>query len=152
MATHCSTFAWKIPWQRSLEGCSPWGRWGSDTTERLHFHFSLSYIGEGNGNPLQCSCLERPRDGGAWWVAIYGVAQSQTRLKWLSSSYHGFSFLVILCNFIHKWQIFPNKHSIKERDYENIISTYIKADKQWNDWKSKGWRGSYKTCAWNLSL
>ena len=52
---------------RSLVGCSPWGRWGSDTTEQLHFHFSLSCIGEGNGNPLQCSCLENPRDGGAWW-------------------------------------------------------------------------------------
>ena len=72
--------------RRSLEGCSPWGRWGSDTTERLHFHFSLSRIGEGNGNPLQCSCLENPRDGGAWWAAVYGVAQSRTRLKWLSSS------------------------------------------------------------------
>ena len=72
----------------SLEGCSPWGRWGSDTTERLHFHFSLSCIGEGNGNPLQCSCLENPRDGGAWWAAVYGVAQSRTRLKWLSSSIH----------------------------------------------------------------
>ena len=71
---------------RSLEGCSPWGRWGSDTTERLHFHFSLSCIGERNGNPLQCSCLENPRDGGAWWAAVYGVAQSQTRLKRLSSS------------------------------------------------------------------
>ena len=55
-------------------------------TEQLHFHFSLSCIGEGNGNPLQCSCLENPRDGGAWWTAIYGVAQSQTRLKQLSSS------------------------------------------------------------------
>ena len=53
-------------------------------TERLHFHFSLSCFGEGNGNPLQCSCLENPRDGGAWWAAIYGVAQSGTRLKWLS--------------------------------------------------------------------
>ena len=72
--------------QRSLVGCSPWGRWGSDTTERLHFHFSLSCIREGNGNPLQCSCLENPGDGGAWWAAIYGVAQSPTRLKWLSSS------------------------------------------------------------------
>ena len=71
---------------RSPEGCSPRGRWGSDTTERLHFHFSLSCIGEGNGNPLQCSCLENPRDGGAWWAAIYGVTQSRTRLKWLSSS------------------------------------------------------------------
>ena len=67
-------------------GCSPWGLKESDTTERLHFHFSLSYIGEGNGNPLQCSCLESPRDGGAWWAAVYGVAQSRTRLKRLSSS------------------------------------------------------------------
>ena len=71
---------------RSLVGCSPWGRWGSDMTERLHFDFSLSCIGEGNGNPLQCSCLENPRDGGAWWAAVYGVAQSRARLKWLSSS------------------------------------------------------------------
>ena len=63
---------------RSLVGCSPWGRSESDTTERLHFHFPVSCIGEGNGNPLQCSCLENPRDGGAWWAAIYGVAQSQT--------------------------------------------------------------------------
>ena len=53
----------------------------SDTTERLHFHFSLSCIGEGNGNPLQCSCLENLRDGGAWWAAVYGVTQSRTRLK-----------------------------------------------------------------------
>ena len=71
--------------QRSLEGCSPWGHWGSDMTEWLHFHFSPSCIGEGNGNPLQCSCLENPRDGGAWWAAVYGVAQSRTRLKRLSS-------------------------------------------------------------------
>ena len=72
--------------QRSLEGCGPWGGWGSDTTERLYFHFSLLCIGEGNGNPLQCSCLENPRDAGAWWAAVYGVTQSRTRLKWLSSS------------------------------------------------------------------
>ena len=72
--------------QRSLVGCSPWGRKELDVTERLHFHFSLSCIGEGNGNPLQCSCLENPRDGGAWWAAVYGVTQSWTRLKRLSSS------------------------------------------------------------------
>ena len=72
--------------QRSLEGCSPWGHWGLHMTERLHFNFLLSCIGEGNGNPLQCSCLENPRDGGAWWAAVYGVAQSQTRLKRHSSS------------------------------------------------------------------
>ena len=71
---------------RSLVGCSPWGLEESDTTERLPFHFSLSCIGEGNGNPFQCSCLENPRDGGAWWAAVYGVAQSRTRLKRLSSS------------------------------------------------------------------
>ena len=71
--------------RRSLVGFSPWGRWGLDTTERLHFHFSLSCIGEGNGNPLQCSCLENPRDGEAWWAAVYRVTQSRTRLKWLSS-------------------------------------------------------------------
>ena len=72
--------------QRSLVGCSPWGRYKSDTTERLHLHFSLSCIGEGNGNPLLCSYLENLRDGKARWAAVYGVAQSQTLLKRLSSS------------------------------------------------------------------
>ena len=67
-------------------GCSPWSREELDTTERLHFHFSLSCIGGGNGTPLQCSCLENPRDGGARWAAVCGVAQSRTRLKRLSSS------------------------------------------------------------------
>ena len=81
MAPHSSTLAWKTHGRRSLEGCSPWGCEVSDTTEQLHFHFSLSCIGEGNGNPLQCSCLENIRDRGAWWAAVYGVAQSQTRLK-----------------------------------------------------------------------
>ena len=71
--------------QRSLVGYSPWGLEESDMTERLPFHFSLSCIGEGNGSPLQCSCLENPRDWGAWWAAIYGVAQSWTWLKWFSS-------------------------------------------------------------------
>ena len=60
----------------ALVGCGPWGREESDTTERLHFHFSLSCIGEGNGNPLQCPCLENPRDRGAWRAAIYGVSES----------------------------------------------------------------------------
>ena len=78
--------------QRSLVGCSPWGREDSDTTERLHFHSSLSCIGEGNDNPLQCSCLENPRDGGAWWAAVYGVAQSWTRLKRLSSRSSSYSY------------------------------------------------------------
>ena len=92
---HC----WRRKWQptpvllpgkshgrRSLVGCCPWGCEESDVTERLHFHFSLSSIEEGNGNPLHCSCLENPRDGGAWWAAVYGVTQGWTRLKRLSSS------------------------------------------------------------------
>ena len=86
MALHSSTLAWKIPLMEESGGLQSMGSLESDTIERLHFHFSLSYIGEGNGNPLQCSCLENPRAGRAWWAAIYGVAQSQTRLKRLSSS------------------------------------------------------------------
>ena len=107
LADQCSTFdltlttyyLWRRQWhptpvllpgkshgRRGLVGCSPWGRYESDTTGQLHFHFSLSLIGEGNDNPLQCSCLENPRDGGAWWAAIYGIIQSRTQLKWLSSS------------------------------------------------------------------
>ena len=74
MAPHSSTLAWKIPWTEEPGGLQSMGLLESDTTERLHFHFSLSCIGEGNGNPLQCSCLENPRDGGASWAAIYGVA------------------------------------------------------------------------------
>ena len=84
-----------LPGWRSLVGCSPWGRQESDTTERLHFHFSLSCIGEGNGNPLQFSCLENPGGGGAWWAAVYGVAQSRTQLKRLSSS----SSNTLICSF-----------------------------------------------------
>ena len=69
-------------------GCSPWGCKESDITERLHFHFSLSCIGEGDGNPFQCSCLENPRDIGAWWAAVYGVAQSRTRLSDFIFTFH----------------------------------------------------------------
>ena len=96
---YLSTVCWRRQWQatpvllprkshgwRSLVGCSPWSPYQSDSTERLHFHFSLSRNGEGHGNPLQCSCLENPRDGRAWWAAVYGVEQSRTRLKRLSSS------------------------------------------------------------------
>ena len=94
-----ASLSWRRQWQhtpvflpgkshgwRSLVGCSSWGHKELDMTKRLHFHFSLSCIGEGNGNPLQCPCLNNPTDGGAWWAAISGVAQSQTRLKRLSSS------------------------------------------------------------------
>ena len=75
MTTHSSTLAWKIPWKEEP------GLQESDTAERPHFHFSLSCLGEGNGNALQCSCLENPRDRGAWWAAVSGVAQSRTQLK-----------------------------------------------------------------------
>ena len=77
----------------SLVACSPWGHEESDMNEQLHFHFSPSCIGEGNGNPLQCSCLENPRDRGAWWAAVYGVAQGWKWLKRLSSS----SSIVYFC-------------------------------------------------------
>ena len=80
-----SMLAWKIPWMEEPT-YSPWGRQELGMTEGLHFHFSLSRIGEGNGSPLQYSCLENPRDRGAWWAAIYGIAQSRTQLKWLSRS------------------------------------------------------------------
>ena len=96
-------------------GCSPWGREESDTTERLHFPFSLSCIGEGNGTPLQCYCLDNPRDGGAWWAAVYGVAQSRTRLKRLSSSstkaYIAIGIFII-CNLpvyhVHLYCLYPS--------------------------------------------
>ena len=78
MASHSSTLAWKIPWMEEPDGLQSMGSLESDTTERLHFHFSLSCIGEAHGNPLQCSCLENPKDGGAWWAVVCGVAQSQT--------------------------------------------------------------------------
>ena len=86
MAPHSCTLAWRIPWTEEPGGLQSMGSLQLDTTERIHFYFSLSCVGEGNGNPLQCSCLENPRDVEAWWAAVYGVAQSRTRLKRLSSS------------------------------------------------------------------
>ena len=76
--SHSSTRAWKIPWMEEPGRLQSMGSLESDATERLHFDFSLSCIGEGNGNPLQCSCLENPRDGEAWWAAVSGVAESDT--------------------------------------------------------------------------
>ena len=85
-------------------GCSPWGHEESDMAERLQFDFSLSCLGEGNGNPLQCSCLDNPRDGGAWWAAVYGVAQSRTRLKRLNSSSN---FHLLICKMYYYIIIVP---------------------------------------------
>ena len=73
---------------RSLVGCSPWSHEESDMTERLPFHFSLSCIGGGNGNPLQYSCLENPMGRGAWWAAVHGVAKSWTRLSDFTFTFH----------------------------------------------------------------
>ena len=106
MAPHSSTLAWKIPWTEEPGGLQSMGLLESDTTERLHFHFSLSCIGEGNGNPLQCFCLENPRDGGAWWAAVYGVAQSQTRLKQLSST-----IVYMYCNLLIHSSFAMNMHT-----------------------------------------
>ena len=108
--------------QRRLVGCSPWGHKESDMTERLHFHFSLSCIGEGNGNPLQCSCLENPRDGGALWAAVYGVAQSRTQLKQLSSRSS------ILCHPLHLLlSVFPSI-----RVFSNESAFHIRWPKFWS--------------------
>ena len=112
---------------RSLVGCSPWGRWGSDTTEWLHFHFSLSCFGEGNGNPLQHSCLENPRHGGTWWAAVFGAAQSRIRLKWLSSSsssyISGFPSTVFLIKGLSSYILIPltAQYLISSHYYEFLI-------------------------------
>ena len=97
MAPHSSTLAWKIPWAEEPGGLQSMGSLELDMTEQLHFHFSLSCIGEGNGNPLQCSCLENPRDGGAWWAAVSGVAQSRKQLKQLSNSSSSSSIPLCVC-------------------------------------------------------
>ena len=86
MAPHSSAVVWKTPWMEELGRLQSMGSRRVGQTDRLHFHFSLSCIGQGNGNPLQCSCLENPRDRGAWWATVYGVSQSWTRLKRLSCS------------------------------------------------------------------
>ena len=105
MTPHSSTLAWKIPWTEEPGRLQSMGSLRVGTTEQLHFHFSLSCIGEGNGNPLQCSCLENPRDGGAWWAAIYGVSQSRTWLKRLSSSsssmYLPYTYISASCFLMH---------------------------------------------------
>ena len=116
MAPHSSTLAWKIPRTEEPGGLQSMGllRVGHDwVTSLSHFHFSLSCIGEGNGNPLQCSCLENPRDRGAWWAAVYGVAQSRTRLKRLSSSSRA-TLSLTLCVRLQDLLKFPEhiKHKV----------------------------------------
>ena len=118
-APHSSTLAWKIPWMEEPGRLQSMGLLESDTTEQLHFHFSLSCIGEGNGNPLQCSCLENPRDGGAWWPAVYGVTHSRTQLKRLSSS----SRKRIYSNFQRKERVLLNWKVTETSSVSLICST-----------------------------
>ena len=113
MAPHSSTLAWKIPWTEEPGGLQSMESLGTGQTERLHFHFSLSCAGEGNGNPLQCSCLENPRGGGAWWAAVYGVTQSRTRLKRLSSSSSSSRLLWLI---LQDWQSSPLCLGVGKRD------------------------------------
>ena len=100
--------------RRSLVGCGPWGREETDVTERLHFPFSLSCTGEGNDNPLQCSCLENPRDRGAYWAAVYGVAQSRTRLKRLSSSSSS-SICMYVCMYVYNHHYYFQNFSSQQK-------------------------------------
>ena len=134
--------------RRSLVGCSPWGGKQSDTTERLQFHFSLSCFGEGNGNPLQCSCLENPRDGGAWCAAVYGVAQSRTQLKRLSSISSSSSGLYETWGKSHSAlpngkrcvQVTPNWNK-RERKWKLGKSCVCKKDRVWSfGLPQGGWR------------
>ena len=122
MAPHSSTLAWKIPWTEEPGRLQSMGslRVGHDWATYL----SLSSIGEGNGNPLQFSCLENPRDRGAWWAAVHGVTQSWTRLKWLSSSSSSFC---IGRQVLYHWatrQVLLKISSIqliKETNYINLL-------------------------------
>ena len=118
----------------SLVGCSPWGCEELDMTERLHFHFSLSCIGEGSGNPLRCSCLENPRDRGASWATIYGVAQSWTLLKQLSSSSSFFS-----CTYFGEGNGNPLQYSCLENHMERgawrvTVPRVVKSQTQLSNW------------------
>ena len=158
VATYSSTLAWKIPWTEEPGRLQSMGSWrvGQDWVKVLHFHFSFSCIGEGNGNPPQCSCLENPRDRGAWWAAVYGIAQCRTWLTWLSSSSSSSS-----CNY--KWAgFFPSinvwvlllmyKHGSTEAipSAERILSSYAlaiyKKEEKWWKLLRKIYPWSYRAC------
>ena len=123
MATHSSTLAWQIPWTEEPGRLQSMGSLG--VRQATSFHFSLSCIGEGNGNPLQCSCLEDPRDGGAWWAAIYGVPQSRTRLKQLSSSSSMYTLVEI-----RQWIFSGEELFIVVGKYMRAQSTYLEGRKE----------------------
>ena len=128
--------------RRSLVGCSPWSSKESDTTERLPFHFSLSCIEEGNGNPLQRSCLENPRDGGAWWAAIYGVAQSRHNKRLSSSSS---KFLIPPKLSVSYWD------SQSQQKKVHIVPLYT-TQREWLNWTSWGWYQAFWTTHVKLEM
>ena len=138
MAPHSSTLAWKIPWTEEPGRLQSMGSLELDTTQRLHFHFSLSCIGEGNGNPLQCSCLETPRDGRASWAAIYGVAQCRPRLKRLSSSSRHCWMWELDCeeSWVPKnwcfWTVVLEKTLQSPLDCKEIQPVYSEGDQSWD--------------------
>ena len=138
---------------RSLVDYSPWGHEESDTNERLHFHFSLSCIAEGNGNPLQCSCPENPRDGGAWWAAIYGVAQCQTRLTWLSSGRWWLAFFSSKVFSIRYITLFSRQHYCPlNRQQYSLNTTFLCAWKPKNSCDSLCCNTHFIAAVWNWIL
>ena len=127
---------------RSLVGCSPWGWEESDTTGQLHFQVSFSCIGGGNGNPLQCSCLDNPRDGGAWWAAIYGVAQSRTQLKRLSSSSSSrlvIAFLPKSKHLLISWLQSPSAVTLKPKKINSLTVSIVSPSISMKWWDQMPW-------------
>ena len=129
MAPHSSTLAWKILWMAEPGGLQSMGLLRVGTTEQLHFHFSLSCIGEGNGNPLPCSCLENPRDRAAWQAALYGVAQSRTWLKRLSSSSSSSRFVIVFLprskHLLISWLQSPSTAILEPRKIKSVTVSII---------------------------
>ena len=135
MAPHSNTLPWKIPWMEGPGGLQSMGSLReSDTTGWLHFHFSLSCIGEGNGNLLQYSCLDNPRDGGAWWAAVYGVAQRCTRLKRFSSRSSSLPYHPTLISVHDYWKHHSFEAPLSMNSVSKITEVCSQSLHQGNSW------------------